>query len=206
MCALAMELTLERHPKVIQKSLQLLISYWQWIAFAHCISLLRRWSLLKYNETHRQGAFSLGRSVPLCTQSSVRWCTPYPCSWHPACPTGSFLDQMLHSNVWRRLRQMLAALPCPCCDCLHRAMFFYVFLSQSHSSNSTRAANDVPWYIMYHHISPYYIMIFPNSSDARSWQLISFLNFQDGRGNKLPMWGLLGGLSEEGKKVERDET
>ena len=153
MCALAMELTLERHPKVIQKSLQLLISYWQWIAFAHCISLLRRWSLLKYNETHRQGAFSLGRSVPLCTQSSVRWCTPYPCSWHPACPTGSFLDQMLHSNVWRRLRQMLTALPCPFCDWLHRswAMFFYVFLSQSHSSNSTRAANDVPWYIILHH-------------------------------------------------------
>ena len=122
-------------------------------------------------------------------------------AWHPACPTGCFLDQMLHSNVWRRLRQKLTALPCPCCVCLHRAMFFYVFLSQSHSSNSTRAANDVPWYIMYHHISPYYIMIFPNSSDARSWQLISFLNFQDGRGNKLPMWGLLGGLSEEGKKL-----
>jgi len=38
MCALAMELTLERRPKVMQKSLQLLISYWQWIAFAHCIS------------------------------------------------------------------------------------------------------------------------------------------------------------------------
>ena len=124
-------------------------------------------------------------------------------AWHPACPTGCFLDQMLHSNVWRRLRQKLTALPCPCCVCLHRAMFFYVFLSQSHSSNSTRAANDVPWYIMYHHISPYYIMIFPNSSDARSWQLISFLNFQDGRGNKLPMWGHCGVSWGDFPKMEK---
>ena len=44
---------------------------------SHIISLVRHWRLLKYNETHRQGAFPLGRSVLLCTQSSVRWCAPY---------------------------------------------------------------------------------------------------------------------------------
>ena len=198
MCALAMELTLERHPKVIQKSLQLLISYWQWIAFAHCISLLRRWSLLKYNETHRQGAFSLGRSVPLCTQSSVRWCTPYPCSWHPACPTGSFLDQMLHSNVWRRLRQMLAALPCPCCDWLHRAMFFSVILIH-------RIAPEQP---MMCHDTSYYIMIFPNSSDAR-WRMAAHQFFKFPRwawqqaAHVGTLWGLLGGLPKKEKSWAR---
>jgi hypothetical protein len=144
--------------------------------------------------------------VPLCTQSSVRWCTPYPCSWHPACPTGSFLDQMLHSNVWRRLRQMLTALPCSFCDWLHRswAMFFYVFLSQSHSSNTTRAANDVPWYIILHHdISEQLRCTMTHGSSS------VFKISKMGVATSCPcgdIVGSLGGTFRRRKKAEPDET
>ena len=95
-------------------------------------------------------------------------------------------------RCWQRCLALVATVCIGPCF----SMFFLVNLTH-------RIAPGQP---MMCHDTSYYIMIFPNSSDARSWQLISFLNFQDGRGNKLPMWGLLGGLSEEGKKVERDET
>ena len=112
-------------------------------------------------------------------------------AWHPACPTGCFLDQMLHSNVWRRLRQKLTALPCPCCVCLHRAMFFLVNLTH-------RIAPGQP---MMCHDTSYYIMIFPNSSDAR-WRMAAHQFF------KFPRWawqqaahvGTLGGTFRRRKK------
>ena len=36
-----------------------------------------------------------------------------------------------------------------------------------------------------------------------AWQLISILNFQDGRGNKLPMWGHCGVSWGDFPKMEK---
>ena len=194
MCALAMELTLERHPKSFKKAcsfwfligngLPLLIASHCWDVEA-CWNTMERiakelfpWDVLCHFARNRVFDDVLRIPAPgtQLAQQAASWTRCFTATCEGVC-----------GRCWQRCLALVAT------DCIGPcfSMFFSVNLTH-------RIAPGQP---MMCHDTSYYIMIFPNSSDAR-WRMAAHQFF------KFPRWawqqaahvGTLGGTFRRRKK------